>query len=168
MNPSQITQILLRLFSLSWFIQGISQAAGSAVSNSGTGGPAPFLIPGLFLALIAVAVWIGAPAAAKYAAKGNDEINVLGQIRFVELLGAMLVGLGLFFCLSSFGAIFNWLHYFWIRAAAPKAFPDSTGVSFYNLSREAVTFGAGVLVIATSRYWAQRISRKLSSGQPTQ
>ena len=112
------------------------------------------------MALLSVVVWISAPTVAKYAAKGNDEINALGQISYVELLRTTFIGLGLFFCLSSFAKIFNWLHFFWIHTAEPMAFPDGMTPSYYNLTKEAVTFGAGALVIATSRYWAEKISRK--------
>lgn len=163
MKPSQIAQIILRLFSLSWFLYGLVNIVYNYSAFLAGKFSAPqwvLLAPGLATLILAVLLWLAAPKIGKLIAQGNDQECCATSISFHQLLVAMFVGLGVYFCLSSFGAIFNWIHFLAMEQAAPKAIPDGMSRSYYSLTQEALTFAAGLFVIFTAQKWALKISKQ--------
>lgn len=159
MRPSQITKIILRLFALFWFLTGSIHFISSFFADQRNQGYWFFLIPGIAMLVISVILWMAAPFLGKLICGSDDEANVLREISYQQFLTAMLVGLGVYFCLSSFGGIFNWLHFFAIERSNPGILPEGLSRRYYNLTKDAVTFGAGVFVIATARKWSGRLSK---------
>jgi hypothetical protein len=165
MLPSQITQILLRLFALSWFVGGIAQVIGGIAfhcSPVGSLNSQAFvvLLPGFLLAVIAALLWAFAPFVADRITRGNNQEVALPGLSYLQLLTAMFVGLGLYFCLSSFGDIYNLLSYFVLSRmnldAVPKGLPDS----YPRLISQSLTFAAGLFVIFSARSWAVKLAKK--------
>ena len=147
------------MFSLSWFLHGLVQT----VSAFFTGQPGPqlvLIVPGLVALILAVFLWLIAPKIGRLICHGDDKEGIITGISFYQLLVAMFVGLGVYFCLSSFGGIFNWLHFVAVEQADPQAIPDGITRSYYSLTEEGLTFAAGLFSIFAAQKWAYRLSKQ--------
>ena len=165
MSASQIAQILLRLFALSWMFRGAAQGAGMIFASKNMENVSFKLLgPSLITILVAVILWKAAPMLALRIDGGQSHGVLLPAISFDQLLTAMFVGLGLFFCLSSFGDTLNGFHALVVEQSNPKAFPKQTNYAFYNFTKQALTFATGGYLVLSARHWAAKMAG--SSGNP--
>ncbi len=160
MKPSQITQIIIRLFALLWLVRGAGQImAGIAVAGGQPWQPAMFF-GGIIALALAAGAWFLAPTLGRLVTRGGDEYVGLGSITFAQLLRAVFIGVGLSLSLSSLGTLINSLHFFLVMKASPETIPEGLSLSPYDLSQSAVTFLAGVALIASASHWSRRLARE--------
>lgn len=160
MTPSQVAQIILRLFALLWGFQGIAYTAASAIAVGRDAFSLTTTLPGVGTVIFALILWLLSGKISKQITKGNNERIAFGGVSFFQLLVATFVGLGLYFCLSSFGSVLNWIHYLVISAANAPSLPSGVSMSYYDLTKEGITFGAGVFLIFASRNLAAKIEKR--------
>lgn len=118
------------------------------------------IVQGLIPLILAALLWIIAPTIGRLICHGNNTEGVITSISFYQSVVAMFVGLGTYFCLSSFGGIFNWLHFLFVEQTAPHAMPYGIMNSYYSLAKEALTFAAGLFCIFTAKRWAHKLSNE--------
>jgi len=160
MKPSQITQIIIRLFAISWFLHGIVLAVGMLSMSRASIVDITFLLPGFVAFALSLVAWFLAPWLARLIAKENDREVVQTEISFPQLLHAMLLGIGLFFAIKSVGGLLNSLHFFLVLRETPESLPAGMTLSVYDVSASLVTFGAGAFLVATARHWSKKITAK--------
>src|SRR4051812_19013232 len=112
MPISSVTQVLLRLFALHWFLTGLTQL-GSAVASrrhysfgwDQLAGPLMYMAAGL-------ATWYYAPPLSRLLAKENNVRFSLRGATTRQLYTITFLGLGLYYSLGTLAAVFNWIHFF--------------------------------------------------------
>jgi hypothetical protein len=158
MPISSITQIILRIFALNWFLTGIIQG-GTIVDISQTGmlswlsvySSRVYLLAGIF-------VWIGSPWLSRLLAKGNDKELSLRGVSEKSLFATAFISLGLYFALKSFAGAVSWIHFFAINKSPEYGFHHEQAPSYYELSEQILTLLAGIALILTSQIWAAKLS----------
>ena len=162
MKPSQLAQILIRLSAISLFLQAINQTiytVGVFAMNSRQMPDPLMLISAVISIVLSVGLWLLAPAiGGLISSRGMDQEGVVSAITFQQLLNAMFIGIGLYFSLSSIGALINSLHFFLVMRASPEIIPAGMNLSPYELSKSAINFAAGVLLIVSAPHWSRRLS----------
>jgi hypothetical protein len=159
MPLSSIVLIVVRLFALSWLLQALALIA-SAIAV-----PLPYrhymsatLIhygPAVFLAILAIFLWILAPAVARFVSGGFDASVNMGSLSRSDLYSFAFVFLGLFFILSSFADVINWIHYF---AVAPEDLRHDPRIqNFYKLTRPCLTLAAGLVSLIGAPRWTRKL-----------
>ena len=161
MKPSQLAQIIIRLFAISWFLNGIIQTAGIFAMNSRRMPEPMLLVSGGIAILLSLGAWSLAPAIARLiSSREIDQEGVVSPITYQHLLNAMFIGIGLYFSLGSIGELINSLHLFLVMQASPESIPTGMGLSPYELSKSAITFAAGGFLIISAPHWSRRLSNK--------
>lgn len=160
MPISSIAQILLRLFALNWFIRGLIQIAAIAYLMRQPQNDWQLLITPTAYLLFGIICWLLSPRLARLAARGDDrEVNLSG-VTAQQLYTAVFVGLGLYFALSSISEAFHGVQsliYYEINTDDPG--PEPREFPYEDLTTPLLTLLAGVVMIATSRKWADKLSR---------
>ncbi|MEO6848554.1 MAG: hypothetical protein ABI443_12620, partial [Chthoniobacterales bacterium] len=158
-----ITQVLLRLFALNWVVMGIVQFVSLSYTFQNShpsflnySAPICFTTCGVF-------VWIFAPFLSHQFSRGNDASLTLQGITLRQMYSTTFVGLGLYFSLTSFANVFNWLHYVIITQSGESTYHNANSSSYYQLSQSAMTLAAGIFIIVTADIWARKLSVKHSS-----
>ena len=160
MKPSQITQIIIRLFAISWFLHGIVQTVSVlTMSNQRLSEPILFL-PGVIAFVLAIAAWFLAQPIGQIICRGNDKEEIISGISFQQILHAMFIGIGLYFCVSSIGGLLNSLHFFVVLSATPESIPSGMQLTLYDLTKPALSFLAGAFLIGSARHWSKKITTK--------
>jgi hypothetical protein len=160
MPLSSIVVIVIRLFALNWFLTAASlflSALASPVSHSGnvaavlTVYAAPVL-----LFVLAAGLWILAHPVARFVSRGVDIPVSIGSLSRSDLYSFAFVFLGLFFILSSFADVINWIHYF---ATAPSDNPRHAprGDNFYQLTRPCLTLALGLVSLLGAPSWTKKL-----------
>jgi hypothetical protein len=162
MPLQSIVVIVLRLFCIQWFVQGITLSI-SVAQTIGYGGHGLSAYSGYFipagLFLLSICCWLGAPFISRMVTRRNDSpLNVAGLTRR-DLYCFAFVFVGLNFALSSLGMTMNTLYYFIkvIRETYEGA-SERTSAS-YNLARYGVTLAGGVVAILFAEQWAVKLDR---------
>ena len=116
MPLSSIVVIVIRLFALNWFLASVPLLLSAATN------PLPHerhllavlmpYAPAVLLLIFAAGLWILAPAIARFVSRGVDASVSIGSLSRSDLYSFAFVFLGLFFILSSFADVINWIHYF--------------------------------------------------------
>ena len=161
MPLSNIVAIVLRLFSISWLVQGIagigSTAAASAAFASPSSNPWNYVGP-VFFVLIAVATWLLAPGLARLVTPRPEAGIEVGGLTRYDLYCFAFVFLGIYFVLSSVASAINWAHfYLFLSRTVPQADPQRQ-TSFYELTQPLITCVAGGFCIA----YASRLATRLT------
>jgi hypothetical protein len=159
MPLSSIVVIVIRLFALNWVLHALALIAYPIPLSH-----EPFVSiillhygPGVLLIILAVCLWMAASTVAQFVSRGFDaDVNV-GSLSRTDLYSFAFVFLGLFFILSSFADVINWIHYFTLSREDPRHDPRIQ--SFYQLTRPCLTLAAGVV----SLLGAPRSTKKLVS-----
>ena len=161
MTPSIITQIILRMFALGWLFQSIIQLVTAILLFRSPGFSPAFVVTGIVLLVSAGVVWVKAPFLSQLIAGTNTARTPVRTLDAFDLMTGVIVGVGLYFALSSFASLLNSIHYFILTSHAPTVTPDKMKVPFYDLTRSGVTFCAGIFLIVTSSQWAKKIVKQM-------
>jgi hypothetical protein len=158
MPLSSIVVIVIRLFALNWLFCALPLLASAAMTPL-----APerrFLavlmpyLPAMLLVIFAVGLWILTPVIVRIVSRGVDTSVSIGGLSRADLYSFAFVFLGLYFILSSFAEVINWIHYF---ATASHSTPDPRAENFYQLTRPCLTFVAGVVSLVGAPRWTKKL-----------
>ena len=158
MKPSQLAQIIVRLFAISWFLHGVIQTVGVFATSSPNSPQPMFLVSGALAVLLSLFTWIFAPPLGRWIARGNDQEAMATTISFQQLLYSMFVGIGLYLAMGSIGSLINSLHFFLVLQASPESIPKGMEVSRYELSKSAITVAVGAALVVSAAHWSKRLS----------
>ena len=162
--PSIVT-VVLRLFSLNWFLQGLIMASSAFRYGDRqqlhsfaafTGVPAPLIT---LVAAVGLFYWSGTIARI-VTPKPGPEIN-LGGLAQYDLYCFAFTFLGLYFVLSSVADTFNWLHYTFLLIRDPHATDAQRTDTLYGLATPLITLLFG----GASMLFAGRCARRLAEIQ---
>ncbi len=159
MPVSSVTQVLLRLFALSWALTGLVQL-GQAVVQARHHFGGPMLAAPLIMLLMSHLAWRFSPRISKALARGCDSEIHLQGVTQSQLYATVFVGLGMYFALESFANVFNWLHFFAINSSPDYGFHKENSPSYYDLTENLMTLVAGIALIFTARIWAEKLTRR--------
>jgi len=159
MPLSSIVVIVIRLFALNWVLTAIPMLLSAVATpqphdGSGDGLSTLYALPVLLLIFAAV-LWIFARATARLVSRGVDSTLNIGTLSRADLYSFAFVFLGLFFILSSFADVINWIHYFTVSREDPTHDPHIK--NFYQLTRPFVTLALGVVSLVGARRWTKML-----------
>lgn len=164
MPSSSIAQIFLRLFALNWVLSGLIQIVSfSFTIQGGNFSPFPF-VPALVYLVAGASLWAVSPRLSRKLAHQNDGECTLAGLTEQQLYAAVILGLGLYFALSSFAGAFSWIHFLTINKSPGLDFIQDTQPSYYDLSETFMTLGAGIFLTVTCKTWAKKLARVRSNG----
>ena len=164
MNLSSVVAIVLRLFSVSWLVQGVAGLIAMAAALAPRSSPYsnPWNYAGqVFFVAVAVATWMLAPALARFVTPRPDSTIDVGGLTRYDLYCFAFVFLGLYFILSSVANSINWLHYYVVLATNTSGADPQQQTSFYQLTQPLITLVAGGICMLL----ASRLSKKLTEAQ---
>ncbi|MEX1119509.1 MAG: hypothetical protein WEB60_12030, partial [Terrimicrobiaceae bacterium] len=160
MPISSITQVLLRLSALNWFVTGLVQLASTIFSFRGDSFSPIQLAAPVIILLAGIVCWTLAPFLSRHFTKGADSAVSLEGVTLASLYSTAFVGLGLWFALANVAQVFNWIHFYVSYSSQVQGMTDTGPGSFYSLSQAALTFAAGVILVATAQTWARKLTKK--------
>src|SRR5437762_187727 len=148
MPLSSIVVIVIRLFALNWLLTAVPLLLSAAAT------PLPHehhlsvvlmpYAPAVLLLIFAAVLWILTPAIARVVSRGVDTSVSIGSLSRSDLYSFAFVFLGLFFILSSFADVINWIHYFTtVSREDPRH--DPRVQNLYQLTRPCLTFALGLI-----------------------
>ncbi len=161
MPLNSIVTIVLRLFSLSWFVQGLSMFASvtaamapypSRQTSYGNYGPS------LIMLLAAVAMFFLSQAIARLVTPRTSPELSLGGLSQYDLYCFAFTFLGLYFVLSSVANTLNWLHYFFLVARAAHENDPQRETAFYQLTQPLITLLTGGASLLFAPLCARRLT----------
>jgi hypothetical protein len=162
MPLSSIVVIVARLFALNWLLQAFVLIASAlttpSVQERSVSTALMGSAPGVLLLILAVFLWMLAPAVARFVSRGVDTTVSVGSLSRRDLYSFAFVFLGLFFVLSSFADVINWIHYFTVSRDAPTRDPRIQ--SFYDLIRPCLTLAAGLICLLGAPHWTKKLTSR--------
>jgi hypothetical protein len=160
MPLSSIVVIVLRLFALYWLFDALPLFASAAMTPLGHEHQLSRLLapyaPPVLLVIFAIGLWIFARTIARLVSRGVDtSVSICGLSR-ADLYSFAFVFLGLYFILSSFGDVVNWIHYFaTVSHNDPARNPRVENL--YQLTRPCLTLAAGLVSLLGARQWTKKL-----------
>ena len=167
MPLSSITHILLRIFALNWFLTGSIQLISSIIVSNIGGGVYDLLFyaPSVVYFVAGIVVWFSSPKLSRLLTKNYDGDFNLEGVTLEMLFSTAFVTIGLYFCLDSFAAVFNWIHFFTIYKSPDYGFHQQQEPSYYDLSESILTFVSGIALVLTARLWSAKLCKPKQSEQ---
>jgi hypothetical protein len=160
MPLSNIVVIVVRLFALNWLLTAIPLFLSAAATpllrdRSVATVLVPYVAP-LLLLILATVLWTLALAIARLVSRGVDTTVSIGSLSRADLYSFAFVFLGLFFILSSFADVINWVHYF---ATVSREDPrhDPRVQNLYQLTRPCLTFALGLVSLVGAPRWTKKL-----------
>jgi hypothetical protein len=160
MPATAIAAILLRLYALTLFTNGLVQTATVCTQIGSVGIPWYAMTPALAGLIVGVFLWFVAAPFSRFLAARQDNAFRLEGLSTVQLYSAVFLGIGLWFSLSSFAGVFNWIHYFAVNRSSPNPWEEVDGTNLYSLTQEALTFAAGLFFVFTGPIWAVKLAKR--------
>lgn len=159
MPLSSIVVIVMRLFALNWFVMALPLLLPAAASpvlheRSVFALLMPYA-PGVLLLIFAAGLWTLSSPIARLVSRGVDSSVAIGGLSRSDLYSFALVFLGLFFVLSSFADVINWVHYFTVSHEDPRHDPRIQ--NFYQLTRPCTTFALGLVSLLGAPRWTKKL-----------
>lgn len=159
MPISSISQALLRIFALTWFLTGTIRVLSFILSSEVRTYTPDILVPSSVYLISGTVIWIFAPIVSRFITKDNDgKLNLAGITEY-QLFSTAFIVVGLYFVLDSFASLFTWLHFFTVYNQNEYGFTQDQQPSYYDLAECALTVAAGAAIIATSKKWAAKLSK---------
>ena len=159
MPLNSIVVIVARLFALNWLLHALALIASALATPSLQERSASATLlgstPGILLLILAVFLWALAPPVARFVSRGLATTVSVGTLARSDLYSFAFVFLGLFFMLSSFADVIDWVHYFTVSRDAPTRDPRIQ--SFYELTRPCLTFAGGLVCLLGAPRWTKKL-----------
>jgi hypothetical protein len=160
MPLGSIVVIVLRLFALYWLFGALPLFASATMTSLGREHQLSILLAPYALAVplvvFATGLWILARAIARLVSRGVDTTVSIGGLTRADLYSFALVFLGLYFILSSFGDVVNWIHYFaTVSHNDPAHNPHVENL--YQLTRPCLTLVAGLVSLLGAPHWTKKL-----------
>lgn len=164
MPISSIAVILFRLYALNLTVQGLVQTVSNCTHLGSYGTEWAFaFLPGVASLILGAALWFLAPPFSRFLAARHDEKFHLDGITETQLYSAVFLGVGLWFALTSFASVFNWLHYFVVSRSQSSLDNQAEQTNLYDFWHQFLTLAVGLLLIFTCRIWASKLTRATRS-----
>ncbi len=172
MPVSLIVQVLVRLLSLLWVLQGSIALVGAlAVFNAGWSFGDKFMAyylgPVLTLVFAATS-WFAAPRLSRLIVGRADETVAVSGLSLYDLYAFAFVFLGVYFALSSLADMLNWAHFFLLENARTTTFEslltERHQPSYYEFSRPFITLVSATMCIVYRQRWAKKLCNSSTSG----
>jgi hypothetical protein len=159
MPLSSIVVIVLRLFALNWLATAIPLFLSAATLTLPSERNLSVVLryaPAALLLVAAAALWVLAAPIGRFVSRGVDTSVSIGSLSRADLYSFAFVFLGLFFVLSSFADVINWVHYF--ATVSPDGHrPDPRAHNLYQLTRPFVTLALGLLSLVGAPRWTKKL-----------
>lgn len=168
MPLASIVVIVVRLFALNWLLTSVPLllSAAAAYRPSDEHQLFGFVIlyaPGVLLLVFAAAFWILAPTVAGSVTRSvNTNLNIDGLSRS-DLYSFAFVFLGLYFILSSFADVINWIHYF-ATLSHYNLTSNPRHEDLYGLTRPFLTLIAGLVSLLGAPRWTTKLLSRDQKG----
>jgi hypothetical protein len=168
MPLSSIVVIVVRLFALNWLLQALVLIATAFPLSYDRPVSAALLQygPGVVLVILAVCLWAVASAVTRFVSRGFDATVSVGSLSRSDLYAFAFVFLGVFFILSSFADVINWIHYF-AAVSHYDARHDPRIQSFYRFTRPCLTLAAGFVSLLGAPRWTKKLLSRDERSQAT-
>ena len=88
--------------------------------------------------------------------RGADTSVSIGGLTRADLYSFAFVFLGLYFILSSFADVINWIHYF-VTVSHNDPARDPHVENLYQLTRPCLTFVAGLVSLIGAPHWTKKL-----------
>jgi hypothetical protein len=168
MPLSSIVVIVIRLFALNWLFSALPLFASAAMTplppeRRLPAALVPYL-PAVLLVIFAAGLWILTPGIARLVSRGADTSVNIGGLSRADLYSFAFVFLGLYFILSSFADVVNWIHYF-ATVSHNDPIRNPRVENLYQLTRPCLTFVAGMVSLIGAPRWTKKL---VSHDQRTQ
>lgn len=160
MPVSSLAAILLRLYSLSMGLTGLVQTLGCLFSPDVSISDYAVYITALLSLVVGGLLWFLARPLSRLLAGRKEEAVRLEGVTEEQLHSTAFLGIGLWFALSSFAEVFNWIHHFVVIRSFPSSSTDEEGHVFYEFTGDLLTFAAGLLLVFTCRTWAAKLAKQ--------
>jgi hypothetical protein len=160
MPLSSIVVIVIRLFALNWLLTAVPLLLSAATAPLPHEGHLSAVLmryaPAVLLLVFAAGLWILTPFVARFVSRGVDTSVSIGSLSRSDLYSFAFVFLGLFFILSSFADVINWIHYF---TAFSREDPrhDPRIQNFYELTRPCLTLALGLVSLLGAPRWTKKL-----------
>ena len=164
MPLTSIVTIVLRLFSVSWFLQGfflLSSALRDVARFWGLSGNYWMLVPPTVFLVGAIFLFMWSKLLARMVTPHLNPEVAISSLTQYDLYCFAFTFLGLYFALSSIADTLNWLHYFLSTMRDTHEGNPQRADAFYDLSRPLITLFAGGACLL----FAPRCARKLTDSQ---
>jgi hypothetical protein len=171
MPLSNIVIVVLRLFAIQMFVQGLSLTFSVAATLVGAGTwPRGYFsyLPAVAFFVLAFLEWLLAPAISRLVTRTHDSVVSIGGLSREDLYCFAFVFLGLYFVLVSIAPTLNWLHYFFTVSSEAAGPHPQARKSFYDLSSHLITLVAGLVALLRARQCAQKLLRIEQRERPSQ
>ena len=136
MPVSTLTLVILRLFSISWFIQALISVVEVStmfvMPEPGRIGYWNYALP-LFMFALACASWFAGPLLSRLITRRYDTTLAIAGLSLEDLYTLAFVFLGLYFVLNSIAPSLNWVYHFFAIGSLPNPVADQRR-SVYQLS----------------------------------
>lgn len=166
---SAIVLIVLRLFSIQWFIRGLVMMASIIFDLAPRRAEYPVMamVPSILTVLASIIMWFAAPSLARLIAGKYDAMVSAPLPPLRDLYAFAFVFLGINFVLQSLGDAILRFHYAIVTSALADFSPERQ-MANYDLVRSLITLVGGLLCIIFGRTWAGKLSgtRPEPSAQP--
>lgn len=166
MLTSTITLIILRLFCIQWFLEGLGMLASVATllqSHPDARGIGFNTAISIGMLVFPVVVWFAAPFIARLVAGKADATVSVPALSLRDLYAFAFVFLGLYFVLRSVGEVLIWLRYSMIVPLPPGALDPERD----EFIRSLISLVCGVICIFFGRTWAGKLAEgKSAESQP--
>ena len=163
MPLSTIAKLIIRLYAIKLWVGSFTVMAGFVtvpmLSNYSFGELFTTFLPNIFVVLSGVVLWQLAPMISKLLTKGDDAQIQLTGVTSEHLYTATLLGLGVYFILSSLASTFSWTHYLIVYRRDVDGFQMNQAPSYYDLTDYLITLLAGLALTLTCRKWARRLAK---------
>ncbi|HEY3897458.1 MAG TPA: hypothetical protein VGM54_02535 [Chthoniobacter sp.] len=162
MRLTTIVTIVIRIYSLVWFIEGIVQCITQIIESHDilSVTRASFTLYGLWFLWIIFAVvvfFLSQPIARIAVPPPNEQVNV-GTLSRYDLYCFAFTFLGLYFFLSSIGDAINALHYYVVTNQANRQSAIQESRALYSLTRPLLTSLASVATLLLAPKFAHKLS----------
>jgi hypothetical protein len=167
MKASIIVTIVLRLFAIQWVVTGVVGLLGvlgySTTFPVGSEARVVYwfqmlVVPVCYI-FLALAAWFFAALIAKCVVPNSDpELGMVSvSARDLYGLGILVVGITAF--LSHLAPMLNWVHYLVLNRAGEALMQGRNGLSFYDVTKEAIPCIGGALLAIASPKIGARLAR---------
>jgi hypothetical protein len=110
----------------------------------------------VLLVIFATGLWVLARAIGRLVSRGVDASVSIGGLTRADLYSFAFVFLGLYFILSSFADVINWIHYF-VTVSHNDPAHNPPVENFYQLTRPCLTFVAGFVSLLGAPHWTKKL-----------
>jgi hypothetical protein len=161
MLTSTITLIIIRLFCIQWFLEGLTMMPVAMLqpSHSGRSEFGLTIDISIGMLLLPVVAWFAAPFLASLVAGKADTTVSVPVLSLRDLYAFAFVFLGLYFVLTSVGDALLWLHYSMIAPLPRGALDPERDRS----TRSLITLAGGVICIFFGKTWAGKLAESKSA-----